>query len=150
MSAPVWHYYIDSDGRLWHEGVEFDEPAVLHLFMKDMKLLPSGKGQVFCQGEECRITAEDVPYVIQNVEFLPKEVRLRFPGDYRETLDPRTLFVGRQNVLYCKVRSGKFTARFNRRSYLDLAKRVEFDEGRNEFILTVDNRRYAIKGASGN
>lgn len=142
----VWHYYIDSDGHLWHDGAEFDDPQVLHLFMKRMEMLPDGRCHVLCQGEECLITSEDVPYVVQGLEISPKEIRLKFPGDYFESLDASTLCVGDRNVLYCKVREGKFTARFNRASYLDLAKRIEFDAARREFYLVVDNRRYAIKG----
>src|SRR5579885_3725357 len=145
----VWHYYIDVDGHLWHEGAEFDDPAVLNLFMKNMTKLPAPQGperyHVFCQGEECLITAEDVPYVIQDVEFLPHEVRLKFPGNYSETLDPKTLFVGPLNVLYCTVRGGEFTARFNRKSYLDFAKHVVFDAAIKTFYLAVDNKKYPIK-----
>src|SRR5262245_27413675 len=125
----VWHYYIDVDGHLWHEGAEFDDPAVLFLFMKNMAEFSEGgpeKWRVFCQGEDCRIAAEDVPYVVQKVEFRPSAVRLIFPGHYEEDLDPETLFVGAKNVLYCRVRGGAFTARFNRTSYLDLAKQIAF------------------------
>src|SRR5262245_24567237 len=123
MEDRVWHYHFDADGHLWHEGAELDDPSILHLFLKSMKPLGDGRFQAFCQGEECVISAEDVPYVIQDAEFRPKDVLLKFPGGYEETLDPATLFVGRRNVLYCKVRKGAFIARFNRKSYLDLAKR---------------------------
>lgn len=142
----VWHYYIDSEGRLWHEGTEFDDPDVLNLFMKKMEMLPDGRCHVFCQGEECLITAEDVPYVVQDVALSPREIRLLFPGNYSEALDPSTLWVGDRNVLYCRVRDKKFKARFNRKSYLDLAKHVEFDPQKKLFFLTVDNKRHPIKG----
>lgn len=152
----VWHYYIDSDGHLWHEGAEFDDPEVLNLFMKKMerlqddKVVPEGCGQyhVFCQGEECLITAEDVPYVVQDVEVHAREVHLTFPGGYVETLDPSTLFVGPHNVLYAKVRNGEFTARFNRKSYFTLAKHIQYDSHKDVFYLTVDDQRYPIKGVT--
>ncbi|HEX5037986.1 MAG TPA: hypothetical protein VFX30_12575 [bacterium] len=150
----VWHYYIDSDGHLWHDGAEFDDPATLQMFMKGLADLPpeeaknGEKWRVFCMGEDCRIAAEDVPYVIQKVTFAPKSVRLTFPGGYEEDLDPSTLFVGAKNVLYCRIRGGKFTARFNRTSYLDLAEHVAFDSKAKGFYLTVDNRRYPIKGVT--
>ena len=144
----VWHYFIDSEGHLWHDDEEFDDPQLLNLFMKNMELLPGGKFRVFCQGEECRITPEDVPYVVKDVAISPKKIGLTFPGDYREVLDPSTLFVGRGNVLYCKVRGGKFTARFNRKSYLDLAKKVKFDSRKKTYYLTVDRHDYSIKGVT--
>jgi hypothetical protein len=144
----VWHYFIDSDGHLWHEGAEFDDPETLNLFMKKMERLADGRCHVLCQGEECLITAEDVPYVVQDVEVHAKAVLLKFPGGYEESLDPETLFVGAHNVLYAKVRDGAFTARFNRKSYLDLAKHIQYDSYKDVFYLTVDNRRYPIHGVS--
>lgn len=142
----IWHYYIDAEGHLWHEGTEFDDPEVLKLFMKNMEAMPDGTYRVFCQGEECRITAEDVPYVVQDLVITPERIDLLFPGGYSEPLDPATLFVGKLNVLYCRVRGGKLTARFNRKSYLELAKRIECNPQKGIYYLTVDNQSYAIKG----
>ncbi len=144
--ARVWYYYIDSDGHLWHDGAEFDVPTVLSLLMRKMGMFPDGRCHVFCQGEECFITSEDVPYVVQDVAFADQGIQLRFPGGYSEALDPQTLWVGDRNVLYCRVRDQKFKARFNRKSYLDLARHVEFDPEHKVFYLTVDNQRYPIKG----
>jgi len=153
-SQPVWHYYIDVEGHLWHDGAELDDPPTLQMFMKGMTDLPAEeirspeKWRVFCMGEECRIAAEDVPYVVQDVEVSEHKVLLKFPGDYAEPLDPSTLFVGARNVLYAKVRGGKFAARFNRKSYLDLAKHIQYDVRKDVFYLIVDNKRFPIKGAS--
>ena len=146
MTQPLWHYFIDTDGYLRHEGIEFDDPAVLRLFMEKMEPLPGGQFRVFCQGEECRITAEDVPYVVTGLKISGKRIELIFPGGYSEPLDPTTLFVGKKNVLYCAVRGGKFVARFNRKSYLEFAKQVKFDSKRKSYFITVDNQRYPIKG----
>lgn len=142
----IWHYFIDAEGRLWHEGTEFDDPEVLKLFMKNMEVMPDGTYRVFCQGEECRITPEDVPYVVRDIVFSPKRIDLVFSGGYSEPLDPLSLFVGKSNVLYCKARGGKFIARFNRKSYLELAKKVQFDSKTRSYYLTVDNHRYSIQG----
>lgn len=122
--------------------------------MRDLEEIPAGeklfhpseKYRVFCQGEECRITAEDVPYVIQNLRILAAKIELIFPGGYSEVLDPSTLFVGKLNVLYCKVRGGKFTARFGRRPYLELTKHIQFDHKTKSYYLTVAKKRYPIQG----
>ncbi len=116
--------------------------------MKNMEAIPGGKFRVFCQGEECWITPEDVPYVVQDVTIATDEIELIFPGNYRESLNPETLAVGKGNVLYCKVRDGKFLARFNRKSYLDLAKHVKFDSRKKTYYLTIDKHDYSIKGVN--
>lgn len=114
--------------------------------MENIERMPDGGYRVFCQGEECRIVPEDTPYVVTDIVWSPQKVDLIFPGRYTEPLDPSTLSVGKKNVLYCKVRDGKFMARFNRKSYLELAKKVEFDSKKKIYFLTIDNRRYSIKG----
>jgi uncharacterized protein len=143
----VWHYWIDVDGHLWHEGTELEDPDLLKFFMEKMKKLPDGRFYVLCQGEDCYITAEDVPYVVQNLSLSPNgAAELIFPGGYREPLDPTTLEVGKKNVLYCRIREGAFPARFNRKSYFELAKRVKFDPHKKEYLLTAGGKDYPIRG----
>lgn len=139
-----WHYFIDLEGHLWHEGAEIDDPQILRLFLKGMKQRPDGHYEALCQGEHCLITAEDVPHVVRDLTFSPHQIELVFPGNFSIPLDPSTLFVGRQNVLYCKIMDGKFVARFSRTAYLDIAKRIECDQ--KQFYLTVDKKRYPIQG----
>lgn len=144
MPDRAYQYVVDLEGRLWHDGYEQDDPQILSLFMKDLELLPDGRFRVLCMGEVCYVTAEDCPYVIQKIEPAKNRVRLLFPGGYSEELDPTTLEVGEKNVLYCKVRGGKFRARFNRTSYLDLAKFVKFDSKKNEYYLPLSGKRFLI------
>lgn len=142
----VWHYSIDSEGRLWHEGTEITDPQVLKFFMRRMEKLPDGSYQVMCQGEKNLITAEDVPYVVQAIKLHPDKVELIFPGEYVEILDPETLSVGKDNILYCKIRNRSFNARFNRKPYLELAQKVEFDSENKAYYLPLNDRDYLIRG----
>jgi len=140
-----YHYKIDRDGRLWIEGTELTDPQVLKLFMKRLEKLPDGKFRVLCMGENNLIEAEDVPYVVQNLDVGKDRIELVFPGNYREELNPRTLRVGKDNVLYCKVRQGEFDARFNRKPYMELTRLVERKPNRTYYLNLGDNQ-YIIKG----
>jgi hypothetical protein len=144
-SDRVWHYWIDAEGHLWHEGAELDDPDLLKFFMEKMKKQSAGSFHVPCQGEDCSLRAEDVPYVVQDLDITGKKIDLIFPGGYREELDPNTLQVGKENVLYCRIRKGEFTARFNRNSYLELARQVQFDVAKNSFYISLDGKDYQIK-----
>lgn len=130
----TYYYLIDKEGRLWIEGTELRDPQVLKFFLKRLKKSPGGGFLVECMGEKNLIQAEDVPYVVQSIEVGKNNIQLVFPGNYRETLDPHTLFVGLENVLYCKVRSGQFTARFNRKPYLELTRLIEREKGKGYFL----------------
>jgi hypothetical protein len=114
--------------------------------MKKLERLPDGKFRVMCQGETCYLEPADVPYVVQDIDLKPGLVELIFPGNYREKLDPQTLRVGKDNVLYCKVRGGAFDARFNRKPYFELARLVEEDTRAHRYVLKLGERRYPIAG----
>jgi hypothetical protein len=141
----VYHYSIDREGRLWIEGTELTDPQVLKFFMKHMEQQPGGKFRVLCMGEINLIEAEDVPYVVQAINIGKEKIELIFPGDYREILDPSTLKVGKDNVLYCQIRKGAFTARFNRKPYLELTRLVDKDRSKG-FVLIWQGKKFPIKG----
>jgi len=141
----VYHYLIDEEGGLWIEGTQLTDPKVLKFFMRTMEPGPGGNFLVNCLGEKNIIRAQDVPYVVQGLDWNEAGIELIFPGGYREVLDPDTLFVGEKNVMYCKVRGGKFTARFQRKPYLELARHIEGKLGQG-FFLKYRGQKYAIGG----
>lgn len=146
-----WTYTIDIDGQFWNsDGLQFDDPETLKFFLEQLEPMPAsnqhGPFVAHCQGEECRFTAEDVPYIILNFEIKNDQVTLIFPGNYREILNPETLFVGEKNVLYCKVREGKCLARFHRKSYLEFTKKIQFDPKTQSYYLPLADKQYRIKG----
>lgn len=138
---------MNAGGHLWHDESEFDDPETLKFFLENLQSLADGRYHVLCQGEDCFITCEDVPYVVcdLNWEDPKKPPLLIFQGGYTEPLDPATLWVGKENILYCKVRGGGFPARFSRKSYLELAKWIEFDPRSRLYRLTLGKNRYTIK-----
>jgi len=142
----TYYYKIDTEGRLWHEGSEITDPKVLKFFMKKMERLEDGRIQVLCMGEKNFIEVEDVPYVVQEVRIKTDEIDLIFPGGYRERLNPNTLFVGKGNVMYCKIRTGTFKARFNRKPYLELSRLVGLNKKTNGYYLKLKNQKYPIRG----
>ena len=62
----------------------------------------------------------------------------------RERLDPASLRVGAENVLYCRVKDGAHEARFLRPAYYDLTRHLETDTG-GEAVLAVAGRRIALR-----
>ncbi len=142
-----YDYRIDSEGNLSIKGSEITDPATLKFFMKHLEALPDGSFQVICMGEINRITAEDVPYVVQNISIHPERIELFFLGNYGETLDPSTLWIGKNHVLYCKIRNGNFSARFNRKSYWEIAQEVQQDSSEN-FYLSLGGLCYGISDRS--
>jgi hypothetical protein len=64
--------------------------------------------------------------------------------DSLEILDLSTLQIGKDNVLYCQVKEGKFAARFSRKSYYQLAEFIEQSENEEMFFIRLNGQKYYI------
>lgn len=141
-----WHYKVDTEGNLWHDGSVFDDPNILNFFMRRMEHLPDGRYHALCQGEHCYFEPEDTLYVVHDIAMHPDHIDLVFQGDYHERLDPHSLHVGKDNVFYCKARNGAFEARFNRQPYLELARAIDYDPADHCFFLKLAGDKFPIAG----
>ncbi|MCI0454109.1 MAG: DUF1285 domain-containing protein [Candidatus Dadabacteria bacterium] len=144
------YYYMDKEGTLFFERNEIGDPWVYRFFLRSLKQGDDGRFLVICENEHCYIEAEDVPYVINDISVTESEkeeisqIELLFRGGYKEALDPSTLHIGKGNVLYCRVRKGRFIARFNRRSYYRMVNFISYNDKTGEFLINVNGRPYAI------
>ena len=132
------------DGHWYSDDERIDNPRIALLFSKSLKRNPDGSYFLQVAEERAAITVEDTPYVVRTIEDGHDGLIVVTNDDAREPLDPTTLAVGRNHVLYCRVKGGEFPARFLRSAYYHLSGyfTVEDDGG---FSLLIDGRRYPIK-----
>jgi hypothetical protein len=141
--------YIDKEGFWYHKGMAMTRRDIIRLFYQNMACLPDGTHVIDWNGQRCYIELEDTAHVVWSVragrenETEESGFVLGLSDDSREWLNPETLFIGEANVLYCRVREGKFPARFNRASYYQLAGFIEEDRGK--FFLSLNGRKYFIE-----
>jgi hypothetical protein len=133
-----YHYRVDRDGRIFHDGTEVIDPPVLRFFLRAMTRTADGRYLVRCQGEQNWFDADDTPFVVQRLRLEVEDGRLEaaelcFAGDYREPLDPATLEAD-SGALACRVRRGLFRARFGRIALQQLAPFL-VDDGAGPALL---------------
>ena len=152
MADPVreYRYQVDRDGRVFHDGTEIIDGAVLRLFLRTMTRTADGRWLVLCQGERNWFESPDTPFVIQRLRLAVElgqleAVELVFSGDYREPLDPRTLEAGR-DLLFCRVRGGAFRARFGRVAMQQLAPFLCDGEGGS--ALRLGGTRHPVRNGA--
>jgi len=141
-----YRYRVDREGRIFHEGSEIVDPAVLRFFLRAMRRAAGGAWLVVCQGEHNWFDVEDTPFVVQRVylevrEGVLQRVELGLAGGLREPLDLATLEADGDR-LACRIRGG--SARFGRVALQQLAPFVD-DDGTGP-ALTVAGIRYAVRG----
>ena len=132
------------DGNWYSDDERIDNPRIALLFSKSVKCKPDGSYFIQVADERAAITVEDTPYVVRTVEDGPDTIIVVTNDDEREPLDPTTLAVGRDNVLYCRVKASAFPARFLRSAYYHLSSHFTAEDN-GGFALVVGGRRYPIK-----
>lgn len=139
---------IDKEG-IWHyEGREMFRKDIVKYFYDHLQRDGDGRYYIQIDDDIGYILVEDVPYVVKAVYWQDREGReevlLSLSDGTMETLDPATVYVGWENVLYCLVKNGVFTARFSRPSYYQLASKIQRDR-QGRFYLILNGERFYIQ-----
>lgn len=124
---------IDKDGIWYYLGAHMFRKDILSLFFQCVKIDDDGKYIVEMGRERCYIDVEDTVFVVTGVEKIRTDdgldqINIELTDDSREKLDLNSLYVGKDNVLYCKIKDGVFPARFSRNAYYQLAGFIEEQE----------------------
>lgn len=142
--------FIDKEGRWYHEGAEMIHREFIRVFYQNMELDGRGRYVITWQGNRCYVDVEDTAFVIWRAERKiaagsgeEERIVLNLSDDTQECLAPETLWVGRDNVLYCKVKAHGFPARFNRPAYYQLARHITEEDGR--YFLPLNRKEHIIR-----
>jgi hypothetical protein len=140
--------FINKEGLWYHKGAEMIHRDFIRLFYKHMELDSQGRYVINWNDQRCWVDVEDTAFVVRRVTFKDgtlaqnAQYLLHLSDDTREPLAPDTLFVGQDNVLYCKVKNRSFPARFVRAAYYQLAEYIE--EESEIYYLPLNGKKYSI------
>jgi uncharacterized protein len=133
------------DGNWYTDEERIDNPRIALLFSRSIRRNPDGSYLLQVGDERASITVEDTPYVVKAVEGdATHGFVLVLNDEEREALDPASLEVGPDNVLYCQVKNSGFKARFLRSAYYHLSDCLGMDET-GGFFFNVAGRRYPVR-----
>jgi hypothetical protein len=136
--------------RFGKDGVWYsdDEPipnrAIRRLFSRTLQVLPDGRARLELGEDKADVVIEDTPWVVTAVDGDPASgFTLLLNDETREALDPQTLRVGAEQVLYARVKDGRHEARFLRPAYYQLARWIETGTD-GQCVLPVAGARVPI------
>lgn len=148
---PPCMIYVDKDGAWFHKGAPIIHRELLLFFYQCLCADELGRYIIKFNDQVCRLDVEDTPFVILSTDFVRAEADgekslfiLHLIDDTKEELALDTLTIGPDNVLYCKIRNGKFKARFSRPSYYQLAQHVEEEPGTGRYFICPNNKKYYL------
>lgn len=142
---------IDKDGIWYYGEEEIFRKEIVQLFYQNLKQDQSGRYLIELGAERCYIEVEDTPFVVKSVYRTSLEndkrevINIYLSDGTLEELNPDTLLVGKDNVLYCSVRREAFRARFSRAGYYQIATYIEYNTENNEYFISLNGNYYYIK-----
>ena len=110
-NIPPCMIYIDKTGKWFHKGIEMVHKGIVNEFYRNLTTDSSGEYLIIMGNEKCFLEVEDTPFIVTRVEFCESEkqkeekIVLYLINDTQENLDPATIGVGDENVLYCLIKN---------------------------------------------
>jgi hypothetical protein len=147
---PPCMIFVGKEGQWFHEGAEIIHRPIFLWLIQNLEKDETGRYLVHLNDQKCVLEVEDTPLVILRVERTQsgpeetEEILLTLNDERQEVLDPQTLWLNRENVLYGLVKEGSMPARFLRAAYYQIARYIEEDET-GGFFLSLNRHRFPIK-----
>lgn len=143
---------IDKEGLWYYRGAHMFRKDILCIFFENLKIDECGKYLIELGDERCYLNVEDTAFVIEGISKTRQQdendqIYVLLTDDKWERLDLNTLHVGKDNIMYCKVKNGKFAARFSRKSYYQLAELIEQEKKKDTFFISLNGEKYFINAA---
>lgn len=141
---------IDKEGLWYYNGAHMFRKEIVNVFFQNLKVDECGKYLIELGPERCYVEVEDTAFVVvavyktKNPAYSMEQIEIFLTDDSCEILDMESLKAGRDNVLYCRIKNGRFTARFSRKSYYQLAEFIEQSEDDARFFIHLNGVQYFI------
>ena len=134
---------IDRDGGWFHEDEEVTHEGILASLQAALEVDATGH---FIQIGPVRVPVEvaDAPFSVVRLEPEGDGFTLTLNDLTREPLDPGSLRLEAGEVPYCRVKGGRFDARFSRAAAWQLLQHVEAGAAGAPATIQVGGRAYAL------
>jgi uncharacterized protein len=147
MNPIISDIRIDSEGGWFYRDVEMTRRDIVALFYQHLTQDAAGRYFIEIGQQRYPVNVEDTAYVVWAIHRdIAGECINVLLSDYSlEPLDPATLRIGKECIPYCRVKDGRFNARFSRAGYYQLAEHIEYDPLRDAYFLSVKGKQYYIR-----
>lgn len=147
---PTRKISFGKDGWWYANDERIQNRRINLLFSQHLRRTPNNDYEIAIGWDRVTVVIDDAPFVITRVTADPnQQLILRLNDESEELLDPTTLSIGENNVLYCRVKGGEHPARFLRPAYYQLAEYMQENEETGMFLLRTGHISYPIPSTPG-
>lgn len=146
MKDTAFTFKIDKEGVWYHEGVEITHERTYCYLNSLLQCDNHGVYYIEAEGNKWYVEVEDTPFIIVGIKLVQDNMGfiIKLNDATEEFLNPESLIIGKDNIPYCRVKNGRFEARFNRPSYFTLAEHLKYDFTKDLFFLESGNKQYYL------
>jgi len=142
---PTRKISFGKDGWWYANDERIQNRRINVLFSQHLRKTPEGGYEIVIGWDRVAVVIDDAPYVITRVSGDSEPgFTLQLNDESEETLEPHTLHVGQDHVLYCRVKMQEHLARFLRPAYYQLTAYVQEDTETSAYLLRVGNDLFPI------
>lgn len=147
---PLCDIKIDKDGVWYYRGKEIIRKEIIQYFYEHLRRDTQGRYLIVADDDYCYLEVEDTPYVVKSVSRVVEHddgeyFQIYLSDGNSEILHLESLYISKENVLYCNVKDGAFTARFSRPAYYQLAQYIEHDNESDRYFIIANGHKHYIE-----
>jgi len=142
---PTRKISFGKDGWWYANDERIQNRRINVLFSQHLHKTPEGVYEIAIGWDKVAVVIDDAPYVVTRVTGDSSQgLLLRLNDESEEPLDPTTLSMSQENVLYCRVKGGEHPARFLRPAYYQLTDHIQEETESGEFVLRLGDKTYPV------
>lgn len=140
--------HVDKEGQLFHYNAPMTHKGINRLLTDHVELDDKGRYVIDFNNQRCFVDVADTFFVIARFTYVkgtdndPEKYMIILNDETAEELDPSTLSISEENIMYTKVKVGRFPARFLRPAYYQLAEEIQ--EKDDKFVLIYRGKEYPV------
>jgi len=136
---------LDRMGRFWHEGIEVTHKGLRRALLRWLDRRETDGRPIlrFDSARYAYVEVEDSDLLVLSIEWRNHCAYTSLNDGTEEELEYRSLYRGRENALYCRVRRGRLLAPLSTTALFSLAQEIS-EPTPGDFVLTAGGRRYDI------
>lgn len=141
--------FIDKKLRWWHEGGEILHPRLLAFLQKRLRFDKDSKEfYIEDQSDRLKVQVEDVPFLVQDLDFQGQELQAILSNGEIKKLDPASFRISENGALYVRLKPEGYEVKLSRQAQARLLqeKLIEAD---GQFFLRLKNQTYPILSRKG-
>jgi hypothetical protein len=134
---------IDKEGNWFYNGAQIINRNILLFFCDSLENDNNGGYLLRVDKETSPVIVENTPFVVVDAVKNEDVLKIQLNDESVETFNVGSFFIDRNSVPYCRVKKGKFPARFLRKAYYRIAEYFEQDED-ERFFVRLDNKKFYV------